>query len=77
MITVENFDDANIHKFKSNIEIHQTISSSRCIPSNDIDLRSSPYRSVNRFTEPNSTATTLHTSLQSKIEDLNSKRNCY
>lgn len=74
MITVESFDDANIHRFRPNIEIHQTVSSSKSVPSNDIDLRSSPYRSVNRFSEPNSTATTLHTFLENKIEQLNSKK---
>lgn len=72
MISVESFDDANIHRFKT--EIHQTISSSRSVPNNDIDLRSSPYRSLNRFFEPNSTATTLQTSLEIKVEELNSKK---
>jgi hypothetical protein len=72
MISVERFDDANIHRFKT--EIHQTISSSRNVPNSDIDLRSSPYRSLNRFFEPNSTATTLQTSIESKVEELNSKK---
>src|ERR1700722_3360280 len=71
MITVESFDDASIHRIRPNIEIHQSISSSRCVPSNDIDLRSSPYQNINRFSEPNSTATTLHTSSENKIEDIN------
>ncbi|MFI0435097.1 MAG: hypothetical protein ACH350_05150 [Parachlamydiaceae bacterium] len=72
MISVDNFDDANIHRFKT--EMHQTINFSRSGLSHDIDLRSSPYRSLNPFSELNSTSTTLYTSLENKIEELNSKK---
>lgn len=73
MITVESFDDANIHR--PNIEIHWSINSLKCIPQNNKNLRTSPTTlSESQFSESNSIATTLHSSLEYKIEELNSRK---